>query len=598
MLKQMTQTGSRVRRRAAPRRVALVGTLIAAALVPAACTVPYEPTREKTLRQAMIAEHKRRLDAMGGSAVRRIEREPSEVEQELTSKRRQQLDQMSGPEAYTRESLDMGSDLLGNEKTDTVKLSLQRAVELAVRHNLQLQQGRLAPAIARAEQTNAEAQFDALLFAEANYEKRDTPRPGGTVAGLAEDQTTETVDLRTGIRKPLTTGGQISAEARLNRERSDPSLFDPINKFYDSDVLFQLEQPLLRNFGTDVNTARIRLAENARASDVQALKSDILDRVLEVEQAYWQLLLTQRELQIQRQLLQRTIEDRDRLKAREGFDVSPVRLTEANSFVERRRSTVIRTRQNLRRRSDELKRLLNAPSLPLAGETLVLPVETPIEQPIDYNLVDAVTEALQKRPVLKQALLEINDASIRQRVADNQRLPQLDLNAAVGFNGLGVDDGVQAFEQNEDLNFIDYVLGASFEYPIGNRGPEAEFTRRRLERRQSVLAYRDQAQQVVLDVKNALREMVRAYELIGSTRAARRAAADSLRAIEEQEQAGAALTPEFLLDLKLDTQRRLAEAQIAEVQATVDYNTAIAAFYRAMGTLLDRNGITFEPTSE
>ena len=88
--------------------------------------------------------------------------------------------------------------------------------------------------------------------------------------------------------------------------------------------------------------------------------------------------------------------------------------------------------------------------------------------------------------------------------------------------------------------------------------------------------------------------MVQAYELMGSTRAARRAAADSLRAIEEQEQAGAALTPEFLLDLKLDTQRRLAEAQIAEVEAQVNYNIAIAEFYRAMGTLLDRNGIDFQ----
>jgi outer membrane protein TolC len=46
--------------------------------------------------------------------------------------------------------------------------------------------------------------------------------------------------------------------------------------------------------------------------------------------------------------------------------------------------------------------------------------------------------------------------------------------------------------------------------------------------------------------------------------------------------------------LKLDTQRRLAEAQIAEVEAQVNYNIAIAEFYRAMGTLLDRNGIDFQ----
>lgn len=575
-------------------RWAAAGAVVITTLGAASCTAPLDDTDEHALRQAMIADHRRRLKSTDQSQVRRIEREPSEVEKNLSPKRKQQLDQMSGPEGYTDEPLEMGGDLLGQEETDTVKLSLQRAIQLAVKHNLELQRSRLAPAISQAQETNARAQFDAILFAEANYQKRDTPRPGGQVPGLANDQISETVDLRTGIRKPLTTGGQISVEGRLNRQREDPSLFEPINVFYESDVLFQLQQPLLRNFGTDVNTARIRLAQNAQRREVQNLKQTILDRVLEVEQAYWQLLLAKRELQIQRQLLERTIEDRDRLKAREGFDVSPVRLTEANSFVERRRSTVIRARQDLRRRSDALKRLINAPSLPLAGETLVLPVETPIEEPIDYNLIDSITTALQKRPALKQALYEIKDASIRQRVADNQRLPQLDLNATVGFNGLALDDGGAAFEDLENRNFIDYVVGGSFEYPIGNRGPEAEFTQRRLERRQAVLAYRDQAQQVVLDIKNALREMVQAYELMGSTRAARRAAADSLRAIEEQEQAGAALTPEFLLDLKLDTQRRLAEAQIAEVEAQVNYNIAIAEFYRAMGTLLDRNGIDFQ----
>ena len=206
-----------------------------------------------------------------------------------------------------------------------------------------------------------------------------------------------------------------------------------------------------------------------------------------------------------------------------------------------------------------------------------------------------MTTALRQRPSLEQALLQIKDASIRQRVADNQRLPLLDLRATVAANGLDPDSGAGALDEAGERNFIDYVIGATFEQPIGNRAAEANYRQRRLARRQSVLQYRDQAQQVVLDVKNALRELVRTYELIGSNRAARRAAADSLRAIEQQEEAGAALTPEFLLDLKLQTQQRLAQAEIDEARALSDYNAAIARLYRAMGTLLDRNGIEFAP---
>ena len=79
---------------------------------------------------------------------------------------------------------------------------------------------------------------------------------------------------------------------------------------------------------------------------------------------------------------------------------------------------------------------------------------------------------------------------------------------------------------------------------------------------------------------------------------ARRAASDNLRAIEEQERAGAGLTPEFLLDLKLSSQSRVADAETQEIKALTDYNTAVANFLHAQGTLLKQNGITFEDPQE
>ena len=113
-------------------------------------------------------------------------------------------------------------------------------------------------------------------------------------------------------------------------------------------------------------------------------------------------------------------------------------------------------------------------------------------------------------------------------------------------------------------------------------------------RKQSVVAYQALAQTTVLEVKNALRELLTSYELIGATRSARLSAADALRAIEEQEAAGVALTPEFLLDLKLRAQERLADAETQEVQSLINYNNAISALYQQMGTLLHRDGIVFE----
>jgi outer membrane protein TolC len=567
-----------------------IASLALIALALAACQGPLDDDSDDTFRQAVVAEHQRRLGAVAADKDTRLQREPSDVERELTDQRRQRLDEMSSPEAYADQPLELGQNLLAEESTETIQLSLDRAIRLAVRHNLDIEQARLAPAIAQAQWIQARAEFDAVLFTEANWEKRDTPRPAGNVPGLGGNEQTERTELVTGVRQPLTTGGEISVEGRLGREFQDPTVLT-VDRYYTSGLTLNLRQPLLRGFGRDVNRAEIRLARNTLESERFALKRRLQQHVFEVEQAYWDLLLAKRRLQAQRRLLDRTIEDRDRLQQREGFDASPVRLTEAAAAVEQRRAELIRARTGLRQSSDRLKRLMNSPGLPVAGETLLLPAAEPTETPVDYNLLDAVTTALRERPALDQALLQIDDAGIRMRLTDNRVLPALDLNASIGASGLSEDSLGEALEKGTETDFIDYVLGASFEYPLGNRQAEARRARR-LQRREAVLNYRDQAQQVVLEVKDALRQLNQAYQLIGAARASRRAAADALRAIEQREQAGAALTPEFLLDLKFQAQQRLAETQLEEAQALTSYNTAIARFHRALGTLLDRKGIT------
>ena len=95
----------------------------------------------------------------------------------------------------------------------------------------------------------------------------------------------------------------------------------------------------------------------------------------------------------------------------------------------------------------------------------------------------------------------------------------------------------------------------------------------------------------MLEVKNALRNVLTNFQLVDATRAARWAAADSLRAINVQEELGVALTDEFLLDLKLNAQERLATAEFSEAEAQSNYMSSIAELYRSNGTLTQRYGV-------
>lgn len=559
-----------------------------------ACRSPLERSREQALRDRLVATHRAYHDALLDAPSIQLEREPSDVEQRLAASGRvAQLDAMSGPTAYGEQPLQLGTDLFGQTDSPTLTISLRKAIEFAVRNNLDVQQAQLLPAVSQTIVTQAEAIFDAVYFATFDFSNLDTPgAPGvGLIAG--GDRRTRTHSLATGIRKPLTTGGVLTLQTQFDITDNKPrtSAFDPV---YTSNVFLGLDQPLLRGFGDDVATAPIELAVNTRRSSMQDLKSRLLEVALRTETAYWNLAAARQELLIQSRLLGRTIEDRDRLVQREEFDVSPVRITEANSFVELRRADVIRARNQVRIASDRLKVLIHSPYLPVSEEALLLPSDEPADLPIAFSLLDAVTTALQHRPDVQQALIAIQDAGIRQRVADNQRLPQLDLSVVLRVNGLDRDNVGDSYDDLSELDYIDYLVSAEFEAPIGNREREAALQQRRLERQGAVIDYQRTAQAAVLAVKEALRDLQTAYELIGATRAARRAAADSLRAIEEQEKAGVALTPEFLLDLKLSTQQRLADAEIQEIQAMTSYNTAIANLYQAMGTLLSRNNIAFQ----
>lgn len=556
-----------------------------------------ERSEEEALRESMIATHRAHLSAVSEARVIELSREPSDVESELSDERRQELDEMSGQDAYKDLEPDTGTDLLGQDGAQVVRLSLREAVALAVKNNLDLRVARMTPAISEARIVQAKAVFDATFFTNVNYTKLDTPQPGGSVPGLSGNTKRDDVELSTGIRKPLISGGQITLQTDLNRNEAVPSVFG-VNKFYDADVLVNLQQPLLRNFGSDINRSNIVLAQNDRMAEVQQLRRRLLDVVAQVEAGYWEVAFSQQQLRVRVRLLERSTEDRDRLIERRGYDASPVEITEANSFVELHRADVIRARSSLRVASDQLKRLMNAPELPLADETLVVPIDQPTDEPIEFSLLDLVTSALRHRPEMQVALLDIKDSSVRQRVADNARLPLLNIAASIGVNGVAIPNGQASYNNLGDGDFIDYILGAQFEMPIGNRSAEGLYRQRQIERRATALVYQRQAQDVVLEVKVALRNVQTSYELIGATRAARRAAADNLRAIEVQEASGVALTPQFLINQKLSTQERLANAEVQEARALADYHNAIAALYQSVGTLLEHNGIEFRADAD
>ncbi|GAB5497041.1 MAG: hypothetical protein Phyf2KO_21210 [Phycisphaerales bacterium] len=505
--------------------------------------------------------------------------------------RLKQLREMGGYESYERGAFPMDSDLLGGEQR-FVSINLERAIRSAMERNSQLQFDRLRPAISEAQIVAAEAAFDWTFFVNGQYQSIDRPSTSTTFSGV-NSNVFEQSDLTAGVRRTLTTGGTLTVDTSWTWSDNDtPGLTVVPNPANTVTVGAQLTQPLLRNGGSDFALSTVRLAENAERDEVAQLETSVISTIRQTEEAYWTLVQTHQNLLIQQRLLERGISIRDIIINRGRIDATQAQIADARAEVENRKAQVIRAQRNLRSASDTLKTLMNDPELTIGSEVLLLPADMAVDEPIRYSLVDAVTTALTERPEVTRALLSIDDTTIRKQIARNQLLPRLDLELSARYSELDreVED---AYGDVWEGNFIDYVVGITYEYAIGNRAANADLRRRQLENIQAVLSFQNTVQQIVLDVKNSLRDVNTGYDLIEQTRVARFASTENLRALQVQIDTTEGYTA-FNLDQLLSRQQALALAEGEEIQALINYNISIARLYASIGRSLERNGIDFD----
>lgn len=521
---------------------------------------------------------------------------PSAVEQALAP-RRDELDSLSPVPPGSALTPDFGDDLTGQPQA-LLSLSREDAIATAVQKNLGVQFARLQPGISEEDVIAAQAVFDAVLFGSGNFTATDQPTTVPVIMGVplgTPFSVSRRSAFETGIRKQVSqTGGTLQVSTDLTRFNNlSPGISFSPNPGYTSAVRLGVTQPLLRGFGAPSTKATIRLAQNQQRRSTQQLRTELLTVISETDSAYWDLAFAWKALAIREWLVEVGVAVRDVLKERfEVFDVKLSEYSDAVSVVEQRKADVIRARRAVRAASDRLKALLDADEFNVGSEVLLSPVDEATESAIEYNLADAIRTALNRRPDIAQALLNIDDADVRAALADHLRLPQLDLTGEVSYFGLASGAG-SAYNQSADGSFVDYVVGLVFEYPLGNRAADAEFRKRRLERSGAVIQFQTSVRNVIVDLKSALRDVLTNYELIRATRSFRIAQAENLRTLLAQEELMASLTPEFL-NLKFQRQATLASAQQQEFEAMANYNKSVAALHRAMGTGLEMNGIDVE----
>lgn len=236
---------------------------------------------------------------------------------------------------------------------------------------------------------------------------------------------------------------------------------------------------------------------------------------------------------------------------------------------------------------------------------LIRPADEPTTAEVQFDWHEILPEGLTRSVEIRRQKWVVKQNELKLQASRNYLLPRLDAQALYRWRGFGNDlvnyDG-KAFDANAvgtaanrnsgawntlwDGQYQEWQLGLNLTVPIGFRLAMAGVRNAELVLAQSRALLQDQELELVHVLTNSIRDLDRNYQVSQTTFNRRVAAAKQVEAVKAGYDAGT-----VTLDMLLDAQRRLADAEIAYYRALVDYNVAILQVHFRKNSLLEYNGV-------
>jgi outer membrane protein len=248
---------------------------------------------------------------------------------------------------------------------------------------------------------------------------------------------------------------------------------------YQSFFGLTVTQPLLKNFGTAVTMAGIRLAALSSKIAFQEYRRQLMTVVSTAEATYWNLYLSQQQVKFFEESVvsaEKILKDNHtRYDAGKG---SELEIYEAEAELGLRRAKLEEARQKSVEAVNHVlsmyaERASNA-NTPLRA------VDVPVMhlRAEEYQKFGPTAFELNPDYIIQSEKLD--QEMIRLGYAKNQRLPQLDLKGSYGMNGLGgtPEDSYGEIQRND---YTSWSVGLEFRIPLGATKVRHEYTAAQME---------------------------------------------------------------------------------------------------------------------
>jgi outer membrane protein len=214
---------------------------------------------------------------------------------------------------------------------------------------------------------------------------------------------------------------QVSQQhIRSNETGSSGRFVEPSDELRAS---LTLVQPVLRNFGFDVNRTRIRIAETNQEISESSLRDRVIRVVTLDQELYWELVFRIQELEVRRLSLKLAQDLLAQTRVQVAVGTQPqLSILEGEAGVAAREEGVIVAESAVRNVQDRLKELLSFFEDRHSGAVDIVPTDAPPFAIEAIDLEKALEAAFEHRPDYRQASLEIESRTLNERFTRNQRL--------------------------------------------------------------------------------------------------------------------------------------------------------------------------------
>jgi outer membrane protein TolC len=436
--------------------------------------------------------------------------------------------------------------------------------QINLQNSLREQQGLpLIPALSRQETTTG---FTGVTF-DAQTSRNTSSLEGRTPWGMRYGFEVEALRLR----------NTFSGDARR--------IFPEYQTFAGLTVV----QPLLRNFGPAANLAELRIARQNRKSQELEWRDKLAAAVQGVMATYFDMLFSLADMSVRRDAVaaDENLVRQNQQRLEVGF-AQPFDVQQARAQVSLDEEQYLAAKNSFMERQYLLKRLILG-EFDLHDTRVFMPVETgPLPVPkLDRSAF--LRDAFANRPEFQQALVQADAEDVRVRFAYNQLLPQLDVIATYGVNGLS-----GTYEASFDRAFRghepSWVVGLNLQIPLMNIQARARRDEALASQYQAVLRIKQMEHLIGNEVDTVITRIAISRQRVETARNTRALNEEAVRIVYRRLEEGQLSTFDVI-----EQQRKLYDAKSRELAAIADLNKAITQLWLVTGTVLDKAGLHVAP---